>query len=457
MTRIVWKRARIAALGVVVALLAAGLAPGAASATGQTPSNSGVGPPESWTVPPGPGADPWEPVPRDQVAEVCGLDPDLLEAASAEFANAFSVVRYGRLCWTGGGGLPANSTYGVFSVTKSFGATLVGMVAARSSLSDTDLASDWLTPAQMSGGFLTPAINPNATVAHMLGTTSTKANLAVDEKGPWTYDLIGSRELNRLIAIINAVIAAEPENFPGVADAQQFAQRELFDVIGMNNSSWGGTGFGTGLNSSVHDMARLGLLWLRKGNWNGQQLIEEDYVYRMLHPSFADTNPGYGYATWLNSVTMVSTGAGTPNDLQCAPFTTWPEHPHEPFFETTHDYGGSPYDVQPYDIGVAFAAGLGGQYIVVHRGLDLVLTGRSVSGNGHQRLWNAVRPALVELDPVFQGDEDGFCGQYRASAYAPSLISGWAPRNLEGCLVGGWRYGPWRNQGACVSYFDQLG
>jgi CubicO group peptidase (beta-lactamase class C family) len=455
----VWKTTRVAALAVVVALVAASLAPGAASASSHGSPNSGVGPPGSHQIPAGPGADPWDPVPRDQVAEVCGLDPDLLDEIDEQFANAFSIVRFGRLCWTGGGGAPADETYGVFSVTKSFGATLVGMVAARSSLSDTDLVSEWLTPAEMAANPLlgrTGTINPNATIAHMLATTSTKPNLGVDQKGTFVYDTLGTRELNRLILVINRVIEREPENFPGITTAYQFAQQELFDVIGMHDSRWApGTGFGFGLESSVHDMARLGLLWLRKGNWDGAQLIDEAYMYRMLHPAFPDTNPGYGYATWLNTASPTSSVA--PTVPVCAPYATWPEYPHEPFFEATHDYGGSPFDDQPFDIGLAYAAGAGGQWIIVHRGLDMVFTARSLTPNGPQILWDAVRPALVALDPVFQGDEAGFCEQYQASAYAPTLLSGWAPRNVNACLNGGWRYGPWRNQGQCVSHFSRSG
>jgi CubicO group peptidase (beta-lactamase class C family) len=415
-------------------------------------------------VPDDPGADSWVQVPRDRVAEECGLDPDLLEVADAAFpTSSYTIVRFGKLCWTGGNGPSTTSRYPVWSVTKTFGAVLVGMVAARSSLSDTDLASEWLTPAQMgtSSPFTPTPINPDATVAHMLGTTSTKANLAVDQKGAWAYDLIGSREINRLRDVINAVIAREPENFPGVSNVFEFAQQEVFPVLGMENSLWpspgtaifgGGNALGAGLHSTVDDISRLGLLMLRKGNWDGVQLIEEEFVYRMTHPSFADTNSGYGYLTWLNSATLSPGIAGTTPDNVCAPYATWPEHPHRPFYETTHDYGGSPFDEQPFDIGVAFAAGLGGQLTIVHRGLDMVISGRDVSG-GPQGLWTAVRPALVALDPVYAGDEDAFCDAYRRSAYAPTLISGWAPRNKEACRNGGWRYGAYRNQGACVASF----
>ena len=44
---------------------------------------------------------------------------------------------------------------------------------------------------------------------------------------------------------------------------------------------------------------------------------------------------------------------------------------------------------------------------------------------GHKTVWNALRPAMLELDPVYKGDEDGFCAAYRRSEYAPALREPW--------------------------------
>ena len=42
-------------------------------------------------------------------------------------------------------------------------------------------------------------------------------------------------------------------------------------------------------------------------------------------------------------------------------------------------------------------------------------------GAGFGTLWGPVRPALVALDPTFQGDEEAFCEAYGNNAYAPDL------------------------------------
>lgn len=392
------------------------------------PTAAGAAPAASTADDPGTG--PWTSVPRDEVAERCGLDPELMLLADIELGSSpYTVVRYGQLCWTGGYPTGTAQPYSVWSITKTFGAVLVGMVAARSSLDDTDPITDWLDESEIGD------VNPDATIAHVLAMTATEEDLSHGEKGPWTYDTFGDREIDLLLEVVNRVIAAEPENFPGVSDAVSFAQREIFDRLGMDSSTWVGDTIAGGMISSPEDMARLGLLILRRGHWDGEQLLNERFVYRMTHPAFEDTNTGYGYLTYVNAHDNWTYSTGTA-DLICAAFGTWPSYPHAPFFEAPDDNGGSPFDDVPYDIGVAYAFGAGGQRIAVHRGLDLVITVRDsvVSTDeddpgtfeGHKSVWAAIRPAFVALDPTFEGDEDAFCDAYRRSAYAPDLLDPWS-------------------------------
>jgi CubicO group peptidase (beta-lactamase class C family) len=41
---------------------------------------------------------------------------------------------------------------------------------------------------------------------------------------------------------------------------------------------------GGGVNTSPRDFARLGWFWLNRGNWNGRQLLPEDYFVRYMRP-----------------------------------------------------------------------------------------------------------------------------------------------------------------------------
>ena len=59
----------------------------------------------------------------------------------------------------------------------------------------------------------------------------------------------------------------------------------------------GGGHWGGGMFINALDMARFGLLTLHRGNWNGRQLLSEQWVKQALTPTKA--NPGYGYMNWF--------------------------------------------------------------------------------------------------------------------------------------------------------------
>src|SRR5687767_9694955 len=80
-----------------------------------------------------PGTADWQQVPRDRMVAECGMDPDVLDAALSKFEHTpFVAIRNGKLCWEGGWPGGSTETYQVYSVTKTFGAMLFGMVASRS-------------------------------------------------------------------------------------------------------------------------------------------------------------------------------------------------------------------------------------------------------------------------------------------------------------------------------------
>lgn len=60
----------------------------------------------------------------------------------------------------------------------------------------------------------------------------------------------------------------------------------------------GGGHSGGGLFISTEDHARFGLLFLRDGLWKDRELISKEWIERVQQPS--EANPGYGYMWWLN-------------------------------------------------------------------------------------------------------------------------------------------------------------
>src|SRR4051795_2734682 len=380
-----------------------------------------------------PGTADWQQVPRDRMVAECGMDPDILDAAAPKFVHTpFVVIRHGKLCWEGG--WPGGSTekYQVYSVTKTFGAMLFGMIASRSTkLSDTDPVTEWIPPEELGG------INPNAKLAHVLAMTSTSADLRLGHKAAWSYDTFGDREINRLEGVMNRAIAAEPERFPGVKNVVELAQKELFDPLGMKSSSWAGGGIASNLYANVRDLARLGQLVLQRGRWQGRQLIDEEYLYRMTHPAFEDANTGYGYLTYVNAAANWSWPTSTA-DTYCAPYGEWPSYPHRPLFDEPNANGGVPGNrPQKYDIAHTFASGTGGQKFIIMRGVDTVVAIRngaySVNDGGtlvdqfagHKTIWNAMRPPMLKLMPEGRDDEAGFCAAYRRSDVAPDMREPW--------------------------------
>jgi hypothetical protein len=260
-----------------------------------------------------PGVAPWTPVPANEVAETCGLDPDLLAAADPIVGRPYVVVRYGKLCHEYyPTGMPDESTE-VFSTTKTMGAVVTGIAAYQTRdlprgerktgpLSDEDRVDFWLDEF---------TFNPDAHVAHVLAMVAHNADLSYGHK-MHMYDTVGTVQINRLSDVINAAVLQDPDRLG--ANIEEFTQRYLFGPVGMRDSVWN-SGLPTKVfaftwHSTVRDMARLGLLMLRDGLWSGERLLDASWIYRMTHPSFEDANTGYGYLTWLNADSNWTFGLG---------------------------------------------------------------------------------------------------------------------------------------------------
>jgi len=70
------------------------------------------------------------------------------------------------------------------------------------------------------------------------------------------------------------------------------------DGLRMKSVTGGGHS-GAGLFISTEDMARFGLLFMNGGSWNGEQVISESWIRKAITPSLPNAN--YGYMWWLNN------------------------------------------------------------------------------------------------------------------------------------------------------------
>lgn len=107
------------------------------------------------------------------------------------------------------------------------------------------------------------------------------------------------------------------------------------DGVKMQSVSGGGHS-GGGLFINTLDHARFGLLFLRQGNWNGQQLLSKKWIDSVQQPSKAADN--YGYMWWINK-------------------------------KGRRHWEGVSEDIY-------YAAGFGGNFIVIDKANDLVIVTR---------------------------------------------------------------------------------
>jgi len=224
-----------------------------------------------------------------------------------------------------------DKVHGVWSATKSFTSTVLGLLIDDGKATLDTLAKDHI-PA-MAGAY------PNVTLRHF--TTMTSGYRAVQDEprgsyrhgpSPTPFDPCdtplfapGSQyaywdsAMNQFGNILTR-IADEP--------IEGLFRRRIAEPIGMDATQWKWGDFGRidGItvnggsgNSNKHlfisarQMARLGHLFLNRGHWNGRQLISETWVQEATKPqvsvdtpvwsdSGADGRGTYGFNWWANGI-----------------------------------------------------------------------------------------------------------------------------------------------------------
>jgi CubicO group peptidase (beta-lactamase class C family) len=95
-------------------------------------------------------------------------------------------------------------------------------------------------------------------------------------------------------------------------------QRALFDEIGIRRFTLETDPYGnfllTGYNfGTARNWARLGLLYLQRGVWNGTRLLSEEFVDFVRTPAPAWDRPFYGGLFWLNTADESGRGGRIPS------------------------------------------------------------------------------------------------------------------------------------------------
>jgi len=218
-----------------------------------------------------------------------------------------------------------------FSVAKSFLSVVAGIAWDRGEIDDVD---DHVRASVDDGGFESDQ-NREIRWRHLLQQTSEwegtlfgkpdavdrnravgKVDDALDKsetrslRTPGTFWEYNDVRINRLaLSLLRAIgrplprVLAENVMRPiGATDTWEWHgyYNSMVDVDGTAMRSVSGGGhWGGGLWISARDLARVGLLYLNDGNWDGEQLVSDAWVEASTEP--CDVYENYGYLWWLNT------------------------------------------------------------------------------------------------------------------------------------------------------------
>jgi CubicO group peptidase (beta-lactamase class C family) len=312
-----------------------------------------------------------------------GLDSRSLEIA-ARYAGqndtyCMAVVRHGALVgeWYFGD-TDERTPMRSWSVAKSYAATVAGIALDQgliSALRDpvADYVPEWAGTEKeavtlhnvlsMTSGMHFDLVMDNVGITMARDMTQRALDTALDRRPgyAWEYN-------NHTVQVIERVL----RNATGVAP-DEFARTHLFEPIGMD-ATWerdrtGNPAMYMNVEASCRDHARFGYLYLRRGCWDGAEVLSDEFVEAATTPS-SPYNQGYGYWWWLNG--------------------------HQPLLDsvTFEPKGHIMHTFAPDD---AFCAvGLGNQMIEVIPSLDMVVVRMGPAPHENLGFWLFDRPRIMQ-------------------------------------------------------------
>ncbi len=205
----------------------------------------------------------------------------------------------------------------MFSVSKSFTSTAVGLAVAEGHLSVEDRVLSFfpkdapekvgknLDAMQVQHLLSMSTGHAKDTTTHMIrkrGGNWTRAFLEVPVRyAPGTHFLYNTGATYMLSAIVQKVTGQR---------LIDYLRPRLFEPLGIQNPVWelspqGINTGGFGLSITTEDLARFGQLYLQKGRWQGKRLLPESWMEAATSRQISNGNQpdsdwsqGYGYQFW---------------------------------------------------------------------------------------------------------------------------------------------------------------
>jgi len=259
--------------------------------------------------------------------EAVGMNSAVLKEAEQIYPRIFPcaysliVIRHGKIVSESYfHGQTAETSNHIYSITKTFSATLLGIAAKQG----------WIQGVHQRVADLLPEYPIHPKLAAL-----TLEDVLTHRSGV---------KSNRTVSDISLFLKDEPQSVPGkvfeysnyapnlitalldrlakkgvageATDVPALAKKYLFGPLGINVSEWnkgpkGVPDGGNGLYMRSRDLARLGYLMLRDGYWEDKQLLPNGWIKEatQLRAEF-DREKGYGYLNWVrNRSDIIKMGA----------------------------------------------------------------------------------------------------------------------------------------------------
>lgn len=253
--------------------------------------------------------------PEDQGVDTAGIMA-FVDAAEKKLdaLHSLMVVRHGRVV-TEGWWAPygPDSRHSLFSLSKSFTSTAVGLAVAEGKLSVDDRVLKFF-PGDAP---VDPSKNLQAMrVSDLLRmSTGHQAEPSFRNEKHWAKVFLaqpvpnkpGTHFLYNTAATYMLSYIVQKATGTTVLD---YLRPRLFEPLGIEHPTWGTspeevTLGGYGLSIRTEDIAKFGQLYLQKGKWNGTQLVPEAWIDAATarqtsngsNPE-SDWDQGYGYQFW---------------------------------------------------------------------------------------------------------------------------------------------------------------
>jgi CubicO group peptidase (beta-lactamase class C family) len=240
-----------------------------------------------------------------------------VEAADTkiEGMHSFMLVRHGRVVAEGWWRpYDAKTRHELYSLSKSFTSTAVGLAAAEGKLSVDDPVLKFFpdeAPAEPSNNLKAMRVRD---LLRMSTGQQTEPSLARSAQ-PWVKTFLahpvpfkpGTHFLyNTAGTYMQSAIVQKATG----KTVLEYLGPRLFEPLGIENPTWGTSPQGIslggyGLSVRTEDIARFGQLYLQKGVWHGRKLIPAEWVAAATglqtsngsNPQ-SDWDQGYGYQFW---------------------------------------------------------------------------------------------------------------------------------------------------------------